>query len=298
MHGVACWTIDAATFQSKFVGESEKALAMLIHLFSTLCPGVLIFDEADTMFGTSERVSGSSRGAGSEHEAHLSAILQMLCDQKRFYWAGLYVVLITNREHLLPVAIHSRFTKKIATNNLIWTRQQVCNILVATLVDQLHFTALVPDETALRDLGPNIDDIMALSSIDFRWFRHSAKTLSARISGLIHAHEIGLERIKMAQFMDDLRNKSDVLTLTLPGDDVPMAKLLHNEWTQSRDTAVEANRAALGMSSQMIPSMQQEQQQVQVQRPPEVAATPATTSLSLSRPISSITKRSTVGTQQ
>ncbi|KAJ9637375.1 hypothetical protein H2199_007662 [Coniosporium tulheliwenetii] len=102
--------ISAGRINTKWFGESERAVATAFTLARKLSPCILFIDEADSMLR-------KRRGGEVESEAHRSTLSQFLSEWDGFGTDGdkpIFVVLATNRPSDLDDAILRRAPKRIA----------------------------------------------------------------------------------------------------------------------------------------------------------------------------------------
>ncbi len=133
------YTLDAATVMSKWLGESEKNIAVLFARARTDLskgrPVVIFIDEADSL--TSQRYLE----VGGEARARNQLLKEMdgiLSKNKREY---LYVIAATNKPWLLDDAFIRRFQKRIyvgapdLTNRLLLFRHYAANLRLSEDAD-------------------------------------------------------------------------------------------------------------------------------------------------------------------
>ena len=103
---VPLFVVNIDKTQSKWVGENEHLIKHLFDEFKRKKSGILLFDEADSLFGT--RIKGTSRSVDAMHNRVLNILLQEIEKINRI------VILTTNFAVNFDEAFERRITKKIA----------------------------------------------------------------------------------------------------------------------------------------------------------------------------------------
>jgi len=110
--GYAFFTLDPATAQSKWVGDSEKVIASLYQTAREHAPAVVFLDEIDAFASKRTDTSGDAGGAGKARNSLVNQLLQEI-DGFNSGDAIVFTVAATNRPDTLDAALKSRLNYNI-----------------------------------------------------------------------------------------------------------------------------------------------------------------------------------------
>lgn len=110
--GYAFFTLDPATAQSKWVGESEKVIAALYNSARENAPAMVFLDEIDAFASKRTDTSGDAGGAGKARNSLVNQLLQEI-DGFSSGDALVFTVAATNRPDTLDAALKSRLNYNI-----------------------------------------------------------------------------------------------------------------------------------------------------------------------------------------
>jgi SpoVK/Ycf46/Vps4 family AAA+-type ATPase len=92
-------------------GESDKQMKKLFTCAAVMAPCMIVLEEADALIGGDDR---DVRG-GQDLDRKMGTEMQKYPERKDWWFAGVFVVLTTNRETGIPDAIKSRcFTLNVS----------------------------------------------------------------------------------------------------------------------------------------------------------------------------------------
>ncbi|KAF2115919.1 hypothetical protein BDV96DRAFT_574828 [Lophiotrema nucula] len=103
--GAVTICVSAAEIESKWIGESEKAIKGLFSLGQKLAPSIIFIDEVDSMFGRREGTDSYSRGRVNQFLTAMDGIVK--CENPPF------VLVASNLPHRLDPAILRRVPSRL-----------------------------------------------------------------------------------------------------------------------------------------------------------------------------------------